>query len=195
MIGDDGRADARAGKKELRAHMLARLRSLPSTLRDTYSEDLCMQAARLLGGESLDIALYAPMPHEADLMPLLRACPQHRFHFPRCLPGRLLEFKHVRKPAEELETDLHGIPAPRPQLRSIAPEHLDLLFVPGLAFTSAGHRLGYGGGYYDRFLPRCPQATFVACAFPEQIVGELPLEGHDLPVARLLIASSRRDER
>lgn len=196
MSGDGGKTDARAGKKALRAQMLARLKSLPSALRDAYASGLRLQAARFLGGgKPLNVALYAPMPHEADLMPLLRQYPQHRFLFPRCLPGRLLDFKRVNDPAKELETDLHGIAAPRMQLRSIAPEYIDLLFVPGLAFTCDGHRLGYGGGYYDRFLPRCTQATLVACAFPEQIVEELPLEEHDLPVARLLVASSRRGER
>lgn len=191
-VGD--KTNARADKHALRAQVLAHLKNLPSALREVYSCDLRLQAGRFLSGDALDIALYAPMPHEVDLLPLLRTYPQHRFHFPRCLPGRKLEFKLVSDPALELEADLHGIPAPRPQLRSIAPERLDLLFVPGLAFTVTGHRLGYGGGYYDRYLPLCAQATKVACAFPEQIVEALPIEEHDLPVDSLLVAHCRHRE-
>ena len=64
---------------------------------------------------------------------------------------------------------------------SVDPTTIDLVIVPGLAFTSSGHRLGYGGGNYDRFLPQTRAATVGVC-FSEQLVDAVPLEPHDLPV-------------
>ncbi len=64
------------------------------------------------------------------------------------------------------------------------PSILDVVVVPGRAFTAAGHRLGRGGGHYDRFLARLrPDCLTVAAAYREQVVAELPTEAHDVPVA------------
>jgi 5-formyltetrahydrofolate cyclo-ligase len=64
-----------------------------------------------------------------------------------------------------------------------------LVVVPGLAFTSDGHRLGYGGGYFDRLLARLPgSATTVGVCFREQLVDDLPLDPHDRPVDLVISA-------
>ncbi len=57
----------------------------------------------------------------------------------------------------------------------VPPEEIDVVIVPGLAFDRAGHRLGYGGGFYDRFLGRLrPDAVTIGVAFSDQIVDEAP---------------------
>lgn len=61
----------------------------------------------------------------------------------------------------------------------IDPSLIDLVLVPGVAFTSAGHRLGHGKAYYDRFLPTT-RAFTVGVGFHEQLVDELPVEAHDV---------------
>jgi 5-formyltetrahydrofolate cyclo-ligase len=61
------------------------------------------------------------------------------------------------------------------------PAELDAVIVPGLAFTRDGHRLGQGGGHFDRFLPRvAPGCLRIGVAFHEQLVDEVPLEPHDV---------------
>lgn len=60
----------------------------------------------------------------------------------------------------------------------IAPQELDLALVPGMAFDRAGYRLGYGSGYYDRFLSGCG-AFFVGVAYEKQIVDQVPYSPHD----------------
>ncbi len=82
-----------------------------------------------------------------------------------------------------------GIPAPRAHTERIRPEDIDLLIVPGVAFTRSGDRIGYGGGYYDRFIPLCTKADVMALAFEEQILPELPVEKHDLRIAHLITAA------
>ena len=69
------------------------------------------------------------------------------------------------------------------------PEVPDLIVVPGLAFTAAGHRLGQGGGWYDRFLPNINgRAKTVGVCFSEQVVEVLPQESHDVVVHQVISA-------
>lgn len=68
-----------------------------------------------------------------------------------------------------------------PQGSPVDPIVIDLVIVPGVAFTTAGARLGHGKAYYDRFLPTTRAFTVGAC-FDEQLVDELPLEAHDVLV-------------
>lgn len=89
----------------------------------------------------------------------------------------------------DLQRDLvlgsYNIPEPNPNtLVPINPAHINLVLVPGVVFDQQGNRLGYGGGYYDRFLPRCHKAIFVALCYHFQIIKDLnPLvEEHDQKV-------------
>lgn len=60
------------------------------------------------------------------------------------------------------------------------PTAIDLIVVPGVAFTTAGWRMGHGRAYYDRFLPTAAQAYTVGACFAEQLVDELPVDEHDV---------------
>ena len=174
-------------KKEQREAVLRLLRAIPMPLRQERSAQLRRKLRPLLDVPGrLSVGLYAALPHEVDLLPLLREYPAHRYAFPRTLPGRQLAFHLVSQPEEELEPDARGIPTPRPTLPLLPPEGMDILIVPGVAFTAAGERLGYGGGYYDRLLPLCTRANILSLAFPEQILPELPTEPHDFRIPRLI---------
>lgn len=85
----------------------------------------------------------------------------------------------------ELRPGAYGILEPDPAgCRPFPPGEIDLVVVPGVAFDDRGGRLGYGGGYYDRFLRLdAPQATRAALAFDVQVAGEsLPLDAYDARV-------------
>ena len=70
------------------------------------------------------------------------------------------------------------------------PGSVDVVVVPGVAFTRDGDRLGQGGGWYDRFLCRLgPGAVSIGVCFVEQVVDELPLEPHDVRVDRVVTDS------
>lgn len=174
-------------KQHLRRQVLGLLRAIPLTERDRRSALLRQHLANQLHGRaSLNIALYAAMAHEINLLPLLQELPQHHYYFPRCLPNRQLSFHHITDPTGQMRPAAMGIPEPLPQLPSCPPSHFDLIIVPGVAFTPAGARLGYGGGYYDRFLPLCRQAQLIALAFHEQLLPQLPSEPHDIPIPLIL---------
>ena len=179
--------DINAQKTELRQSILAKLKALTAEQRNSSSAVLRQKLSAVLNTERvLTVALYAPLPHEVDLMPLLKEYPQHRYAFPRCTTGRKLHFHHVRNPEFELIPGALNIPAPSAELPVIMPEEFDFIIVPGVAFTSEGKRLGYGGGYYDRYLPACSQAELISLAFPEQLLSNLPTDTHDLRIHQLI---------
>jgi len=67
----------------------------------------------------------------------------------------------------------------------VGPDDLDLVVVPGIAFDRQGNRLGFGGGFYDRFLAQCA-ATRVGLAYAFQVVDAVPTKGHDIRMDGLI---------
>ena len=69
----------------------------------------------------------------------------------------------------------------------VEPKKVDVWIIPGLAFTRGGKRLGYGGGWYDRFLASAPKgAVKIGVAYSFQIVDDLPAEPHDIPLTDIV---------
>lgn len=68
------------------------------------------------------------------------------------------------------------------ELMKIAYKNIDLVLVPGIVFDREGHRIGYGFGYYDKFLAKVPKAVKIGLAFDFQVVDKIPKETHDVPV-------------
>ncbi len=73
------------------------------------------------------------------------------------------------------------IPEPIESMK-IAYKNIGMVLVPGIAFDEHGHRIGYGLGYYDKFLRNVPKAVKIGLAFDFQIVDKAPIEPHDVPV-------------
>ncbi|MDR1089118.1 MAG: 5-formyltetrahydrofolate cyclo-ligase [Coriobacteriales bacterium] len=109
---------------------------------------------------------------------------------PRCERGGVMHAQLVTS-LDELEPDAFGIPAPVAECPIIAPEALDLVLVPCVACSRQGHRLGYGGGYYDRYLPTAAHATKVILCRESLLVQTLPSEAHDVR-ADLVITQNER---
>lgn len=175
-----------AEKQSIRRQILAQLRALDPAGQAKRSRALREHLSPWLKQfQPLEIALYASLPHEVSLLPLLREFPQHHYHFPRCLPNRRMEFHAVTDPVTQMRPASMGICEPLAHLPASKAANLDLVLVPGVAFTLDGDRLGYGGGYYDRFLPQCTKAQLIALAFREQIRAQLPVEEHDIRIPHL----------
>jgi 5-formyltetrahydrofolate cyclo-ligase len=100
-----------------------------------------------------------------------------------------LELYQVHDLAQDVAPGSWGIREPLIE-RCIKEEELgtvDLILLPGVAFTREGDRLGYGGGFYDKLLARMPhQPTLVAGAFAMQVVQEIPQEATDRKVGWLV---------
>ena len=99
----------------------------------------------------------------------------------------------ITDPARDLHPGTLGIPEPdHSTCPPVSACDIDLVIVPGLEFTVQGHRIGYGGGFYDRFLSTW-SGTCCALAFEEQIVASLPFDpAHDAAVSRIITETSVR---
>lgn len=87
------------------------------------------------------------------------------------------------KDFDELEPGFYDILAPKKEYeRFIDSKEIDLIIVPGVAFRKDGYRVGYGGGYYDRFLSKLPNTPKIAIGFNIQVVEDLPTDNFDIPV-------------
>ncbi len=118
-----------------------------------------------------------PLDGEIDIRPLLLALAArgHAIALPVTPPrGQPLGFRRWRE-GDPMERERFG--TVRPTGPEIVP---DLLLVPLLAFDRRGHRLGYGGGYYDRTLALLPQAGRLGCAFAAQEMDAVPAGPHDI---------------
>ncbi len=93
---------------------------------------------------------------------------------------------HIMTPAVELVPGYKGIREPIASLlpdRLFPPHQIDVAVIPGVVFDRRGFRLGYGGGYYDRFLMNeAPQALRIGVAYSLQVVAQLPALTHDIPM-------------
>ena len=112
---------------------------------------------------------------------------QLEIDFPASLESRCAQDDGNKPPV--LAPGFQGIPEPvfHPD-RVFAPEALDVVVLPGLLFDRNGNRLGYGGGYYDRFLAtQAPQALRVGLAFARQLAdAPIPAEPHDMRLDMLV---------
>ncbi len=169
-------------KTELRRRLRAQLARLAPASMAAASESIRTTIPSLnRWQEARTIAAYASLPGEPDLLPL-RWAGVRTVLLPR-VEGSHLVFHEVRD-AAHLRPGAFGVLEPDPEnCPPVDPAAADLIFVPGLAFTADGARLGRGRGFYDRLLATLPPSVVrIGICFAEQIVSELPDEPHDQPV-------------
>lgn len=106
-----------------------------------------------------------------------------RVAVPRVEAGHSLSAYEITDVEKDIIRGFKGIPEPaRAALNKIRPEEIDMVVMPGVAFDRSKRRLGYGGGYYDRFLPLLrPDCVKVGVAYGFQLMEDVPAEEHDAP--------------
>ena len=90
---------------------------------------------------------------------------------------------------KELGPGAYGNLEPLASCKEAEYSKIDLIIAPGLAFTRKGDRLGYGGGYYDRFLAKYCNITICALTYERLILDHLPVKNNDIPVDYLITKS------
>jgi len=166
----DLRKSAREKRKLLAHHNIAAALA-------AHAIQLKLAPGAIVGG-------YHALPEEADPHLLLQALVARRCHiaFPRIAgKGSPLEFHRVPD-GEVLRPGAYGIAEPLAHWPRVMP---DLLLVPLLAFDDRGHRLGYGGGFYDRTLAAL-RVRAIGIAYAGQAVASLPAETHDMALDGVL---------
>ena len=142
------------------------------------SAQLCEIIAQLPEWKTAKVVcLFAPLPGEPDVELLKTG--DRRVCYPQ-VNGKELDLYYVTEP-HAMERSRWGIREPQAHTHDEADHRdIDLIFVPGLAFSHGGGRLGRGAGFYDRILAREGwRARKIGVGFDCQIVTELPVEAHD----------------
>jgi len=176
-------------KKEIRNHMKAKLTRLSKPV----YEDLSNKIAQTLfiqedWKEANVVGITISRFPEVDTYHIIRKAWEagKQVAVPKCLPSeRKLAFRIITH-FSQLESVYYGLSEPiESKTAKIEPNDIDLLIVPGLGFTREGCRLGFGGGYYDRFLPDYHGKT-ISLAFDLQLIPTIPVEEHDQPVQKII---------
>ena len=175
-------------KQELRSAIRARKRAMTMEEIETRSDALCQKflesdayrrASTLYG--------YLPYNQEVRTWPILeRAIADgKRVAVPKVY-GDEMKFIYLED-LTQVEKGYSGIPEPIAD-GPVAEDQTALVLMPGLAFDPQGHRIGYGGGFYDKFLSREPEHPTLALCYEFQMVEKLETEQFDIPVDEVIWA-------
>jgi 5-formyltetrahydrofolate cyclo-ligase len=156
---------------------------LSEDTRRKASEQICEMVAGWAVFQRCDtVVSYMPMRSEVDLTRLFSQFPEKNWGIPRIQAGGRMVF-HVYD-AEKLVEHTFGMLEPDPACAPISPQMIQLVLVPGLAFDRRGWRLGYGGGFYDRFLQASPGIP-VGVTYQALVRPGIPHQEHDIPMRYL----------
>ena len=173
-------------KAELRKQVLQEMKALSQEQKQAMDRAL---TKRFLNHpfyqEAKTIATYLSFPHEFQTQELIDQALKDgkKVLIPKTYPKGRMDFV-VYDPQQLVKTSF-GLLEPQGDLEVVPASQIDLIHVPGLAFSKEGYRIGYGGGYYDRYLEHFTGHT-LSTIYPCQIQDFIP-EKHDIPVEEVLI--------
>lgn len=175
-------------KKELRRTIRERKRAMTEEeivsrsekLGQLFAQSEAYKAAKTIYG-------YLPYNQEVRTVPMLEQALKDgkRVAVPKVY-GDEMKFLYLDD-LSQVEKGYAGIPEPIAD-DPVADDDTALVLMPGLAFDPAGHRIGYGGGFYDKFLAAEPNHPTLALCYEFQMLPELHTEEHDIPVDTVLWA-------
>lgn len=174
--------DPQQDKAQLRGHLLKVRKSLLVAEWREKSDRICnhLQSSELFS-RSRSILAYLSFRQEPDLSPLWMDSKQ-QWGFPRCV-AKSLVWHHYR-PGDALNPGAYGILEPSADAPIFPPDEVDLILVPAVACDRNGYRLGYGGGFYDRFLslPQWQSKPTIGIIFDFAYLPQLPIAPWDKPL-------------
>ena len=173
-------------KSELRKQVLQEMKAIPRKQKQAIDQALTEGLLQHpFYQEANTIATYLSFPHEFQTQELIEQALKDgkKVLIPKTYPKGRMDFV-VYHPQQLVKTSF-GLLEPQGDLEVVEPSQIDLIHVPGLAFTTEGYRIGYGGGYYDRYLEHFAGHT-MSTIYPCQ-VQEFNSENHDIPVQEVLI--------
>ena len=187
---DTDKKELLAEKKALRAKILAVRRELKEPYRQKASQRMIDVFCALPDFKEPKVVMcYASMGDEVQIRPLIQRWLDMgvTVTMPRVISKGQMEAVTLPD-LDSLVEGEYGILTPDPvKSQVVAPEKLDMIVVPGVAFDTRGERLGMGAGFYDRFLSESePQALRIALCFDCQLAEEIPMEVHDQRVEAII---------
>ncbi len=174
-------------KQQLRRTLRALERSFPENYRTMSSQAITRHLLAMPEYQAAGtVFCFVGTSREVDTTAILRdaLAAGKRLCVPLCVGEGLMELRQITA-LEELVPGAYGILEPPPESPPVEADGVDLAVIPCLGCSHSGHRLGQGGGFYDRFLSHYRGGTVMVCR--EKLIREdIPLEPHDYPVPWVL---------
>lgn len=176
-------------KTEMRRQAIIRLKNIPDAERKVIEEKMLKNLLMYNGWkEARSIGVTVSNGFEWATRPIIETAwrEQKAVCVPKCLPKlRKMDFYQIHT-YDQLEIVYYNLLEPKPEVcKKVDKQDIDLLIVPGLLFNQKGYRIGFGGGYYDRYLTDFTNQT-VSLASEGQVVDDLPVESFDIPVDSII---------
>ena len=184
-------------RERVRAETLHRREALTSEERTWLSQCIIDATAHWIQREGFgSVMLYLNMRSEVETTGLLEGLLNSGKQV--CAPvvdTEQLELapRQIRNFKTELVRHPYGMLEPNATCPIFPTDHLQLVVVPGTAFDRNGYRLGYGKGFYDRFLTKCPRAVAVGLAYRIQLVEDTFPQTWDVPVQHIFTETGRME--
>ena len=177
-------------KKKLRREMIAQRERLTPEQQREESILICRKVVdHHFFKQSQTILFYMPVRGEVDVRPAIEAAWKQgkRVALPRVERGAKNMTLWFVDSYLQLEEGVYGILEPKKREEArVTPSELDLVIVPGVAFDVDGYRIGYGGGYYDRFFAKWESLVRLGVGYSFQVVSTVYPEDHDQPLHGLI---------
>lgn len=173
-------------KKELRKEILNKRCSLNEIEVIERSQIICDRVKRTREYEAAEnICLYMPIRNEVDVMFLKddALSKGKRIWLPK-VESSEMNFYYYNEETE-LAEGAYGIKEPVSE-KVLQPDDNTLVIMPGAVFSFKGDRIGYGGGYYDKYLEKYPMCNTMAVCYDFQLLNEIPREEHDIQPERIV---------
>ena len=170
-------------KAQLRKQIIDEISALPDDYVFTSNKGLLQQVMSLEEfAAARNIMMYYSVKREPGTQGIAESALSmgKTVAFPFCFRGGIMQARAITS-LSEMRPAMLGIPAPPDAAREIAASELDLIIVPALAYDGRGYRIGYGGGYYDRYLQDV-RAFTVGLARERLMKDKLLVEPHDIAV-------------
>lgn len=179
----------REEKVRLRKQIIEHMNSLSEERYTTLSEKIAFSLyAQKEWAEAKTIGITLSMENEVNTYPIIEKAWEEgkKVVVPKCNKGtRTMSFRQISN-FDQLEIVYMNLREPIPALtEEVNADEIDLQIVPGVAYTERGERIGYGGGYYDRYLMHYKGKT-LSLAYSFQIVEHIPLEPFDKNVEKII---------
>lgn len=170
-------------KRILRAEILEKRKNLSEEYIKISDKKICEEVLKLSELRRAEtVFCYVSTPEEIDTQELIRKLLKNgkRVAVPRC-EGKGLMRAYEIKSLEELQSGAFGIMEPKEECPLVAPSEIDMAVIPCLACSKDGKRLGYGGGFYDRYLENTKFDRVILCR-EKQLLSEIPTDKWDQPM-------------
>ena len=175
-------------KKQIRKELIEKRKSIPENKKEIYDKEISRKIVESdYFKRASQVLVFASVGDEFDTQSIIDCCriENKNVLYPLCIDNHgTMKFFKVDS-AEDLQNGMYNIPEPKEACEEYTPKENDLIIVPCLSVDNDGYRIGYGKGYYDRFLKDFKGVSICPC-YHELLTDSLPTDKYDIKINILI---------